>query len=118
MKSKRFLLALLLLLSINIHTREQVPQTQSSARHHLMPVPMSLSFRPGRLAFNNSFRVAVDGYKDARLQRGVERALKRLGDRTGLELARSLSNDAASSSLLIQTQGPGQAIPSLNEDES
>jgi hexosaminidase len=118
MKSKRFLLALLLLLSINIHTREQVAQTQSPARHHLMPVPASLSFRPGRLNFNNSFRVAVDGYRDARLQRGVERAVKRLSDRTGLELARTLSSDSAGATLLIQTQGPGQSIPSLNEDES
>jgi hexosaminidase len=118
MKRKRFLFALLLLLSINIYSLELKPQATLAVRHHLMPVPMSLQFQPGRLAFNSSFRVAVNGYRDARLQGAVERALARLGNRTGFELARGITTDPAAAGLLIQTDGPGQAIPSVNEDES
>ncbi|HEY0321784.1 MAG TPA: family 20 glycosylhydrolase [Pyrinomonadaceae bacterium] len=118
MKRKRFLFALLLLLSINIYSQELKPQAEVLLRHHLMPVPASIRFQPGRLAFNNSFRVAVNGYKDARLQGAIERTLKRLGDRTGFELPRGLASDAATAGLVIQTQGGGQAVPSVNEDES
>jgi hexosaminidase len=118
MKRKRFLFALLLLLSINIYSQELNPQAEVSVRHHLMPVPLSLRFQPGRLSFNSSFRVAVNGYSDARLQGAVERALKRLGGRTGYELQRGLTTDSATAGLVIQCQGAGQAIPSVNEDES
>jgi hexosaminidase len=118
MRRKRFLFALLLLLSINIYSQEVRPPAAVSVRHHLMPVPMSLSFRPGRLAFNSSFRVAASGYKDARLQGAVQRTLKRLGDRTGFDLAQGLMSETASAGLVIQTEGPGQAVPAVNEDES
>jgi hexosaminidase len=118
MKSKRFLCALLLLLSINSYSQQPSPRAETPFRHHLMPVPMSLGFRPGRLSFNAAFRVAVSGYRDARLQRGVERAMKRLGDRTGFELTRGLAGDTATAGLVIQTEGAGQAVPALNEDES
>jgi hexosaminidase len=121
MKRKRFLFALLLLLSIDIYSQELKPQAAVTGPplHRLMPVPVSLRFQPGRLAFKSSFRVAVSGYTDARLQGAVERALGRLGDRTGFELARTLTTTGpATADLLIQTEGPGQAIPSVGEDES
>jgi hexosaminidase len=119
MRKQRFVLpSLLLLLALLINCAAQETQPQRSSSHRLMPVPMSFTSGPGRLAVNSSFRVAVKGFKDARLQGGIERALGRLANRTGFELPRALSTDAAAASLVVECQGPGWLIPALNEDES
>nr|MDQ3804584.1 hypothetical protein [Acidobacteriota bacterium] len=54
-------------------------------RHHLMPVPASVRFNPGRLPVNKSFSVALRGQADARLQAAVERFLRRVEGRTVME---------------------------------
>jgi hexosaminidase len=119
MRKHKFVLpSLLLLLALLINCAAQEIQPQKSGRHRLMPVPMSFTFEPGRLAVNPSFKVAVKGFKDARLQAGIERALHRLAGRTGFELSRALGTDAAAASLVVECQGPGWLIPALNEDES
>ena len=94
------------------------PSTPTARAHDLMPVPASVSFRPGRLAINPSFRVATPGFSDARLQAGILRASKRLAGRTGLTLNLNPATNEADATLLIQCQGPGQAVPSLTENES
>ncbi|HYO62765.1 MAG TPA: family 20 glycosylhydrolase [Pyrinomonadaceae bacterium] len=96
-----------------------IAQTPAPARHTLMPVPASVRFQAGRLAVNNTFSVAAARARsDARLQSGVERFLRRLEGRTVLELPRSLAADAASATLVVETAGPGRAVPSVEEDES
>ncbi|HEX8141150.1 MAG TPA: family 20 glycosylhydrolase [Pyrinomonadaceae bacterium] len=117
-KRKYALLAALLLLAAHIYAPAQDGPTGLLPQHHLMPVPMSLHFQPGRLAVNQSFTVAVGGFSDARLQGGVSRALRRLEDRTGFALARGMATDPALASLVIRCQGAGQSTPALNEDES
>jgi hexosaminidase len=120
MRERKYVLLALLLLStvINIYAQESTPTPAFSERHHLMPVPMSIHFQAGRLAVDASFKVAVKNFKDARLQGGIERALKRLEERTGLELARELASDSSTAALVIECQSAGQLIPALNEDES
>jgi hexosaminidase len=125
MKKRNYVpLVLLLLLSIqNIHAQDAKPTeaaliTGQQQRHHLMPVPMSLNFRPGKLAINTSFNVALKSFKDARLQAGIERAVKRLENRTGFALARGWTGDPVTATLVIECLGPGQAVPSVEEDES
>jgi hexosaminidase len=83
-----------------------------------MPIPALLRFNAGRLAVTSSFTVAVKGHNDARLQAAIDRAARRLEARTGLTFSRGLSGDAAKAALLIQCQGPGKPIPSVDEDES
>ncbi len=94
------------------------PSTPTARAHDLMPVPASLSFRPGRLAINPSFRVATGGFSDARLQAGILRALKRLAGRTGLTFNLNPATSEMDATLLIQCQGPGQTVPSVAENES
>jgi hexosaminidase len=119
MIEKKFaLLALLLLWSVNASAQQPNPSTEVMVQHHLMPVPMSLRFQPGRLAINNSFSVAVTGYQDGRLQGGIERAIKRLGDRTGLALGNNIKSSQQGATLVIRCEGAGQAVPSISEDES
>jgi hexosaminidase len=90
----------------------------SSDFHDLMPVPRLVSFRPGRMELKSSFTAATLEFTDARLQRAIDRTIKRLGDRTGFEFPRIAPKDPWSASLVIRCTGPGSAVPTLNEDES
>jgi hexosaminidase len=92
----------------------QAPATN----HNLMPVPAVSRFNSGRLAVTPSFTIAVKGYSDARLLGAIDRMARRLEARTGLTFARGLRGDAAASTLVIQSQTPGKAIPAVDEDES
>ena len=83
-----------------------------------MPVPASVRFNPGRLLITGSFAVAARGHVDDRLQAGIERAVRRLEGRTVLEFRRGLAGDASAATLLVETLGPGQRVPSVDEDES
>jgi hexosaminidase len=124
MKARKYFPVLLLLfLSINLSAQQSAPPAaalaqQQQRQHHLMPVPASLSFQPGRLAVTSTFTVAVRGHSDARLQAAVGRTLKRLEDRTGLVLPRAQSSEPALAALLIECKEAGQAVPALGEDES
>jgi len=88
-----------------------------SPQHRLMPVPSSIRFQSGRLDVDSSFRTAVNGYTDARLQAGLHRAMLRLERRTGMEFSRTPA-DSQAARLVIQCAGPGKAVPSVDEDES
>ncbi len=95
----------------------------ATREHHLMPVPASVRFEPGRLALTASFTVAVKGHTDGRLQAGVDRALRRLERHTGLEFSRTetgspLTVSPETATLVIECAGPGKAVPSVDEDES
>lgn len=83
-----------------------------------MPVPASVMFQTGRLKIDSSFAVAVEGYTDERLQGALFRMARRLEGRTGIEFSRTATANPATAALLIQCNGAGKAIPSLDEDES
>src|SRR5207253_650512 len=91
---------------------------QHMTQHHLMPVPASVRFNTGRLAITKSFTVGIRGRTDERLQAATARMMRRLEGRTVMEFGRSLATDANAATLVIEAQAPGQAVPSLNEDES
>ena len=100
-----------------VRAQEARPQ-EAAGRHALMPVPASLRILGGRMKVEQTFAVAFQGHTDARLRGGVERALRRLERRTGLELSRAPAEAPAAANLVLQTGGPGRAVPSLDEDES
>src|ERR1051326_1487874 len=110
--------ALLLSVIINAPARTQTSAPPHAPRHHLMPVPASFKFGAGRLAVNKSFTVAARGHVDERLRAGVARAVRRLEGRTVLELPLELSSDANAATLVVECKGPGQTVPSVDEDES
>jgi hexosaminidase len=118
MNNKRFVIALLLVCSVNV-SAQQVESSQPVSRsHRLMPVPATIKFLAGRLKIDTSFTVAVDGYTDARLEAGIYRASRRLEARTGFEFLRAPASDSQTATLLIQCKGPGNPVPSIREDES
>jgi hexosaminidase len=83
-----------------------------------MPAPASMQFNTERLAVDSSFKVAIRGYSDARLQSGIARFMKRLEGRTVLSLSPGLALDDQTTTLIVHCGGPGKDIPSASENES
>jgi hexosaminidase len=84
----------------------------------LMPMPASVQMQAGRLPVTSSFNVMVKSYADDRLRGGIARMLTRLAGRTVLTFPAELATDERIATLVIQCERPGDAVPSLNEDES
>ncbi len=91
---------------------------KAAPKHNLMPVPKSVTFQAGRLPIQAAMTVAVSQHSDARLLAGLDRALRRLERRTGLEFPRGLAADASGATLVVKVDGPGSRVPSLDENES
>jgi hexosaminidase len=84
----------------------------------LMPYPAKISLRRGKLAIDSGFRVVLAGHQEPRLERAVQRMIKRLSLKTGMALAMEIEKDASKALLQISCRGPGEEVQSLNEDES
>jgi hexosaminidase len=95
-------------------TDAQNPPAAPPPAHHLMPVPASLQWGSGRLRLDSTFAVAVRGYRDARLAGAVTRMVRRLEARLGV----SLTHPPTGATLVVEAQGPGQAVQTPTEDES
>jgi hexosaminidase len=85
-----------------------------------MPAPASITFNNDRLPIDESFKVAIRGHSDARLQAAVARFVKRLEGRTVYTFAPGLALDDQLTTLIVNCEGPGPGkdVPALNENES
>ncbi len=92
-------------------------QTGSSFDNTLMPEPSSLTAGTGGLALSPAFSVSAPNYHDARLDDAIERMLQQLELKTGLSFTRDAVT-SGSASLTVAVQGPGEAVQSVDEDES
>lgn len=120
MRTRTYLPFILLLICATTSANAQTTGNANrvATQHNLMPVPAAIRFNPGRLTLNKSFTVASRGQRDERLQAGIDRFLRRIEGRTVMELARGLVSDTASATLVVESGGPGKAVPSVEEDES
>ncbi len=105
-----------------IRAQEPTVPTTQQQQHNLMPAPAAIRFARGRLPITKSFAVSAKSYVDDRLRAYIDRTVRRLEGRTGLEfkggrLDVSAGNPAAVS-LVVDCQAPGQSVPALSEDES
>ena len=118
---KPILLALLLTYASSMTPTiraQEAANTMATHRFNLMPVPALVQFQPGRLPISDTFSVATKGYSDDRLRAGISRIIKRLEGRIGLTLPSGLATDESGAALVVQSGEPGQAIPSVAENES
>src|SRR2546429_7352167 len=65
---------------------------------NLMPRPSSVQAGTGSLRLDSSFSVALTGYSEPRLERGVERFLERLARQTAISLNRDRKSTRLNSS--------------------
>src|SRR5216683_1291397 len=84
----------------------------------LLPVPASVQMQAGRLPITGSFSVLVKNYADDRLRGGIARMLTRLAGRTVLTFPSAPAIDEGAATLVVQCERAGEAVPSLNENES
>lgn len=84
----------------------------------LLPEPAKLIANPGTLPWTGNFTVSTPAFHDARLDAAIQRTLRQLENKTGTPLAKEIRTTASGATLVIDVKGPGEAIQSLDEDES
>ena len=83
-----------------------------------MPVPASVQLTAGRLPITSAFQLSIKNHSDARLTSAIDRMMARLSGRTGMVFAPIIQSDKNEATLLIDCAAPGNALPSVNEDET
>ena len=91
---------------------------QSNAPVSLMPMPSSVQVEAGGgLSITSTFSAGMEGYKEERLDRAVERFLQDVTRRTGLFVGAD-SVAAEKATLVIHTEHGSKPVQELGEDES
>jgi hexosaminidase len=91
---------------------------QSNAPVSLMPMPSSVRVEAGGgLSITSTFSAGMEGYKEERLDRAVERFLQDVTRRTGLFVGAN-SVAAEKATLVIHTEHASKPVQELGEDES
>ncbi|HMG03602.1 MAG TPA: beta-N-acetylhexosaminidase [Edaphobacter sp.] len=105
--------------NISGYTGSVAAQTPAASAfvNTLMPVPSHLSTGSGALAWTNAVTVGVTGFHDERLDNAITRSLEQIERRTGVPRQRSITT-SSSSTLVIEVDGAGEAVQSIDEDES
>jgi len=106
--------AITCLLSLTLSTANAVGQQTNSLK--LMPMPSHVTQGQGQLKIDSNFTVAVEGYKDARLDLARKRFLKALSGQTGIPYHHEPTEGTAT--LVVKTSAASKAIESVGEDES
>ena len=83
---------------------------------NIMPLPARVEQGVGEFPIDGSFGIALQGYKEPRLERARQRFLDTLSRKTGIPLWREAVVNQAR--FTIQTAGPSAAVQQLGEDES
>ncbi len=84
----------------------------------LLPEPAKLIAEQGSLQWNSSFSVSTPTFHDARLDAAIQRTLQQLENKSGTPLSKQSRTGSTTATLTIDVQGAGQAIQSLDENES
>jgi hexosaminidase len=70
------------------------------------------------LVIDGSFRVALEGYQEPRLEAAAARLLRRLSLETGIPFRGGLENEPGKATLVLECDHAGEAVQSVREDES
>ena len=110
MRSPHFTLVLYLCLATVAHA-------QPPRQLNLMPMPSDVQLGTGQMPVDQSFSVALTGYKEARLEHAVHRLIADICGRTGMPLLAQIV-EGENGSLVIYTDQPSKDIQEPGEDES
>ncbi len=84
----------------------------------LMPKPASVRASEGRLAITGSFRVALTGYQEPRLDRAARRFVNQLSQFTGIPYLDRMMTDTSAATLVVHCEHAGEPVQAVGEDES
>jgi hexosaminidase len=105
---------LIFVLTVFLQTAFSAAQSQPQLK--LMPMPSSVQRAAGQILVDGSFSVAVTGFHDASLDRGVQRFVAQLSRQTGIPFPPKPAS--TSSTLTIHADHGREPIQKLGEDES
>jgi hexosaminidase len=91
-------------------------RAQAGTALPIMPLPAHVVQGEGEFLIDGSFGIALQGYKEPRLERARQRFLDLLSLETGIPLWREAVVNQPH--FIVQTAGPSAAIQQLDEDES
>lgn len=94
------------------------PVGLSAQVESVLPVPRSVQAGAGRLAVDSTFRVSIVGHRDARLERGVARALARLEEHVNTGITRDLGGAVDPATLRVDVASAGGRVQGIDENES
>ncbi len=106
------------LLYVGDSCRAETPLRSSDFVNVLMPQPSGLARGSGALELTSRLRVSVEPIRSGKLDRAVARAMDRLSEKTGIPLLLDARTKAARGTLELHVQSEGEAIQTLDEDES
>ena len=81
-----------------------------------MPMPASMRPGTGALPIDGSFSVALEGYREPRIDRAVQRFLHDLSRVTGIPIRNQIVNHA-NATLLVRAEHVSKPIQDVSEDE-
>ncbi|MGA8677110.1 MAG: family 20 glycosylhydrolase [Candidatus Acidiferrales bacterium] len=90
---------------------------QRAPELNLMPMPASVRVGNGALEIAPTFSVGIDGYREPRLERAVERFCRELSRRTGFFISAEIA-EPSKATLVIHAERASKAVQELGEDES
>jgi hexosaminidase len=96
----------------------QIPllQGQQANSLSLMPMPQHMTRGDGQLKIDGSFRVELQGHKEARLEEARKRFLNTLSRETGIPFHDEATE--APATLTVKTDGPSDPVQRVGENES
>ncbi|MGA8740800.1 MAG: family 20 glycosylhydrolase [Terracidiphilus sp.] len=112
----RWRLALILSVSLAAFAETPAVHAENPTLLPLMPLPLHVVQGEGQLKIDGGFSIALEGYKDARLESARKRFLSTLSRETGIPYHDGTTSGEAT--LVVKTTGASDAVPSLGEDES
>src|SRR5579872_1558831 len=85
---------------------------------NLMPLPSQITAGQGKLKVDQSFRVALTGYREPRLERAASRLVSHIERLTGIPISAELAPNPSQATLEIATTNASLPVQKLDEDES
>ncbi len=83
-----------------------------------MPLPSSMQSGSGALPVTQKFTVALEGYREKRLDDAVSRMVRRLERKTGLTIGSGRAATPSDATLVIHCAHASKPVQSVTEDES
>ncbi len=90
---------------------------QPQPQLNIMPMPSAVQDGAGQLLINQFFSVAISGFRDQTLERGVQRFLAQLSRQSGMLLTAS-PGKKDHAALVIRAERGSEPVEKLGEDES
>lgn len=95
-----------------------LPGTTPRFVNTLMPQPSHLSTQAGRFTLTPAFAAVTEHHREARLDAAIARCLNHLKTQTGISIPTSPPDANTHPALIINVDGAGETIQSVDEDES